>query len=256
MTEQFQAELSITDRAGIAAYRPSMKAQLLVGAATLAMIAPEALAQSAPKWDTHIEIGGRFGGDRQSGDVEVFVPLWQDQDSLLFGNIRGKFGSDGDIEGNFGLGYRTKYDGTWILGVNGYFDVLESQFDNVFYQGGIGLEALTEDFDFRVNGYFPESDPKAAPGAGLNRVVVVGNTIQLQTGIEQALWGFDGEVGWRLPLGSEDLEVRVFGGGFYFSGSQAPDVAGADRREGRRFCGKTRGVRVKRLLRSLCEESQ
>ena len=64
--------------------------------------------------------------------------------------------------------------------------------------------------------------------------MVVGNTIQLQTGIEQALWGFDGEVGWRLPLGDEDededLEVRVFGGGFYFSGSQAPDVAGPQAR--------------------------
>ena len=182
MTERLEANLSTVIGAGIAAYRPSMKAQLLVGAATLAMIAPDALAQSAPKWDAHIEIGGRFGGDRQSGDVEVFVPLWQDQDSLVFGNIRGKLGSDGDTEGNFGLGYRTKIDGAWILGVNGYFDVLETQFNNVFYQGGIGLEALTEDFDFRVNAYFPGSDPKAIVG-GPSRVMVVGNTIQLQTGV-------------------------------------------------------------------------
>jgi len=206
----------------------SFKTRLLVGVAAAALIADDARADdmSDSKWGAHIDLGGRIGADRQSGEVEIFLPVWQDYDSLIFGNLRGKFGSDDDIEGNFGLGFRTQVNGDWILGANAFFDILDSEYDNTFIQGGVGLEALTEDWDFRVNGYFPESDREPIAGGG--RVMVTGTLIQLMGRHEQALWGVDGEVGYRLPLfgDSEDFEVRVFAGGFYFDADSVQEIAG------------------------------
>jgi len=226
MTTALAASARISTLSGSFSRSLSFKTKLLVGVAAAALVADDARAEDK-KWDAHIDLGGRVGADRQSGEVEIFVPILQNMDSLLFGNARGKFGSEGDLEGNFGLGFRTQVNGDWILGANAFFDILESENDNVFIQGGVGLEALTEDWDFRANGYFPESDAKSVAG-GSGMVVITGSTIQLLGMEERALWGFDGEVGYRLPFfgDSEDFEIRVFGGGFYFDADGVQEIAG------------------------------
>src|SRR4029077_14208722 len=57
-----------------------------------------------------------------------------------------------------------------------------------------------------------------------------GNTIQMVTESqsEKALYGFDGEVGWRVPLfpADGDFDVRVFAGGYYFTNSNVDTIAG------------------------------
>jgi len=229
MTTAPVASACISSLSGSFSRSLSFKTKLLVGVAAAALIADDARADemSDSKWGAHIDLGGRIGADRQSGEVEIFVPIWQDYDSLIFGNLRGKFGSDEDIEGNFGLGFRTQVNGDWILGANAFFDVLETEFDNTFYQGGVGFEALTEDWDFRVNGYFPDNGGDPIIG-GPGTVVVTGTTIQIRGTVEKALYGFDGEVGYRLPLfgDNEDFEIRIFGGGFYFDADGVEQIAG------------------------------
>ncbi|MFO1056256.1 MAG: inverse autotransporter beta domain-containing protein [Dongiaceae bacterium] len=134
-----------------------LRSRLLVGAAAVALVAPgagKALAQEA-KWQPWLEAGGMVGTNHSFGDVDIFVPIWQDQTSLLFGDFRGTFSSQPTQEGNFGLGYRTQVDPSWILGGYGYFDIQNSENDNLFYQATLGLEALSVDWDFRVNGYIP-----------------------------------------------------------------------------------------------------
>jgi hypothetical protein len=206
-----------------------LRSRLLVGVATIAIAAPvadRAVAQEA-KWQPWLEAGGMGGSDRSFGDVDMFVPVWQDPTSLLFADVRGRFSTDPSQEGNFGLGYRTQIDPEWILGGYGYFDLQNSENDNLFYQITLGAEAMSVDWDFRLNGYIPlnSSGYDVSSKAGLK---ISGNTIQMQAGEEKALYGFDGEVGWRIPIfpADGDVDVRAFVGGYYFNTSDVQTEAG------------------------------
>jgi hypothetical protein len=209
--------------------RVRLRARLLVGAAAIVLAAPvpqRAMAQEQPKWQPYVEAGGKVGTDRSLADVDLFIPIWQDQTSLLFGDLRGRFDNHGTNEGNFGLGYRTQVDPEWIVGGYGYFDIQGTDHDNTFYQVTLGLEALSVDWDFRANGYIPTNPHQSAPDEA--KLQINGNTIQLRAGNETALYGFDGEVGWRLPFfpADGDVDVRAYIGGYYFNGQDARVVAG------------------------------
>src|SRR5258707_3281459 len=174
------------------------------------------------KWSPYIELGG-MGGNRHSfGDVDIFIPLWQDQTSLLFGDLRGTFSTEPTQEGNFGLGYRTQLNTDWILGGYGYFDIQNSKNDNLYYQVTLGAELLSVDWDFRLNGYIPiNPDGGIVDNKTKAHIQISGNNIQLNSSTqkEQALYGFDGEVGWRVPVFpvDGDIDVRVFAGGYFFT---------------------------------------
>ena len=133
-----------------------LRARLLVGVAAAAMAAPatKALRRDAAKWSPYVEAGGMVG-THSFGDVDIFIPVWQDQTSLLFGDLRGTFSAQPTEEGNFGLGYRTQINPDWILGGYGYFDIQNSANDNLFYQVTLGVELKSVDWDFRLNGYIP-----------------------------------------------------------------------------------------------------
>ncbi|MFO1057279.1 MAG: inverse autotransporter beta domain-containing protein [Dongiaceae bacterium] len=207
-----------------------LRSRLLVGVATVALAAPgagKALAQEA-KWQPWLEAGGMVGTSHSFGDVDIFVPVWQDQTSLLFGDFRGTFSSQPTQEGNFGLGYRTQVDPSWILGGYGYFDIQNSENDNLFYQATLGLEALSVDWDFRVNGYVPFNAGAQSVDSTSGHIEINGNTIGITTGRERPLYGFDGEVGWRLPVfpAEGDLDARAFIGGYFFTNSDVDTIAG------------------------------
>src|SRR3569623_311491 len=112
--------------------RVRLRARLLVGVAAVAIAAPpahRALGQEQPKWQPWVEAGGMVGTDRSLGDVDLFIPVWQDQTSLLFGDLRGRFDNQGTNEGNFGLGFRTQVDPEWSIGGYGYFDIQGTDHD-------------------------------------------------------------------------------------------------------------------------------
>src|SRR5690242_1546682 len=211
-----------------------LRSRLLVGVAAAAMAVPlagKANAQTAPaKWSPWLELGGMVG-TRSFGDVDIFLPLWQDQGSLLFGDLRGTFSAQPTEEGNFGLGYRTQISPEWILGGYGYFDIANSPNDNLFYQVTLGVELKSVDWDFRLNGYIPiNPDGGNIKNNSNPSIHISGNTIQMQTESqgEKALYGFDGEVGWRVPLfpADGDFDVRVYAGGYYFTNSDVDVIAG------------------------------
>ncbi|MGB1087645.1 MAG: inverse autotransporter beta domain-containing protein, partial [Alphaproteobacteria bacterium] len=218
----------------------SNRGKLLAGVSVGALVAaPEAaLAMGGPKWGAHVELGGKFSEDRQIGSADFFMPLWQDQFSLLFADVRGRFDNNESLEGNFGLGYRRQVNKDWIVGGYAFYDIKESEFDNKFNQLTAGFEAMSEDWEFRINGYLPEDDVKPVSGAGggggTSSVRITGTTIQLVTpGIgsaEQAFYGGDVEVGFKVPLfdhNDDGKELRVFAGGFHFdSDMAAKEIAG------------------------------
>src|SRR5215510_16075357 len=131
--------------------RGRLRSRLLVGVAAVAVVAPlagNAWAQAAAtdKWQPFVELGGAGGSNFSFGDVDIFLPLWQDQTSLLFGDLRGTFTTQPSQEGNFGLGFRTQISPEWILGGYGYFDIQNSPNNNLFYQVTLGAELKSVDW--------------------------------------------------------------------------------------------------------------
>lgn len=173
----------------------------------------------ADKWSPWIEGGGFLSNERDRGEVTAFVPLLQNERGLLFADVKGKLFSESVKEGNFALGYRQMTEQGWNLGVWGGYDIRESETGNTFGQLAFGLEVLSVDYDARLNGYVPTSNPKA--GGGLTTIELAGSQILMTGGREVPLWGIDGEVGWRVPLenlgaDAERNEFRVYAGGYRF----------------------------------------
>lgn len=152
-------------------------------------------AQTA-KWPAWTEFGGAFGSDNsERGEVAIFVPVTQSDNSILFTEFRGKLFENDVREGNFALGYRKMRSSGWNLGIWGGFDIRATEEDNKFFQIAGGLEALSERWDLRANAYIPVTDPEASPG--LATVFLRGNQILMTGGEEMALYGVDGEIGYR-----------------------------------------------------------
>ena len=171
------------------------------------------------KWGAHLDVEAKPGNKRSLAEGDLFLPLWQDGRSLLFGNLRGRFDNDDAGEGNLGLGVRRMYEAGWNLGGYGYFDRRKTENGNYFDQATFGGEALGRDWDLRVNAYLPYGDKvrdlgtTSTASVSANTVVVSSVTTQ-----ERALKGYDAEIGWRVPLFDADgpSQLRVYAGGYQF----------------------------------------
>lgn len=189
---------------------------LATGACLFAMPFAHA-ADFATKWGAHLELEGRASSSRALGDAGLFAPLWQNETSLLFADFRARFDDNASREGNFGIGLRHMLDNGWNIGGYGYFDVRRSGYDNTFRQLTIGVEALSTDFDLRFNGYLPIGQRAYDIGQAAT-ASISGTNVWIRGTEERALAGFDGEIGWRLPILGPDeaTQIRAYAGGFYF----------------------------------------
>lgn len=171
-------------------------------------------------------------GNEAFGSFDLFLPMLGDTDRLLFLDARASFGSEQEIEqGSLGLGYRFRHANGWVYGVNGYFDYLNSRYDNGFTQIGLGVEALSQDWELRANGYLPVGDVEAAL-ASANAALIEAGRLIFRAGEETALQGVDGEIGYRLPfLSPDDLtQIKLFAGGYWYTGEDIEDVPGVSAR--------------------------
>jgi hypothetical protein len=184
---------------------------------TFCLLSGTAAAQD--KWGSHLDFEAKPGTKRSLGEGDLFVPLWQDGRSLVFGNFRGRFDNDSGREGNLGVGVRRMYEGGWNLGGYGYFDRRKTENDNYFNQATFGAEALGRDWDLRANAYLPYGDRvKSGPTdtlASLSGTAVVVSSTDSE---ERALKGFDAEIGWRVPFFDVEAprQLRVYAGGYRF----------------------------------------
>jgi len=194
-----------------------------------------AVDQANRKWGPHLDIELRKGNKRSIARAEAFLPLQQDATSLLFADIRGMKDSLQNHEGNIGLGYRQIISNglgghDWILGGYGFLDIRYSAAGNRFWQAALGVEALSEKFDFRSNVYLPQSSAKQISGTAAVNGVVVGTQLRL-VGFgnvrERALPGFDAEIGYKLPILENQIDAfKLYGGGYYFDAKGYRTVAG------------------------------
>ena len=182
----------------------------------------------APKWEGHIELEGKLGTDRDLGEVAVFIPVLQNEDSMLFTDLRFRMDDNDSKEFNIGLGYRKIVGSDLVVGGYAFYDRRRTPNDNSFNQATIGVEALKTDYEARINAYIPESTEEDIGGVGVTRAVATGGNIQLQTfgnGTERALPGFDAELGFKLDLTS-NLDLWTYGGGYYFDADDFEKVSG------------------------------
>ncbi|MCZ4282408.1 inverse autotransporter beta domain-containing protein [Kiloniella laminariae] len=208
---------------GITAYLPFT---------TISLSAEEVKEQqnvSTDKWGAHIEVEGKYGTDRHIGESILFVPLFQNEDSMVFLDLRGKLDNNQSREANVGLGYRQIVNEDWLVGGYGFYDRRHSPEGNDFNQMTFGAEALTENLDLRVNGYLPFGDTTKT-SSKFDSVQLNGSSITMQEGQERALKGFDGEVGHTLPVLSlmpdKSDEMRVYLGGYHFWEEGVDNVTG------------------------------
>ncbi|QDT34046.1 inverse autotransporter beta domain-containing protein [Thalassoglobus polymorphus] len=164
-----------------------------------------------------IDLGLKGGNDRSLLNVRAFLPLWQNDIDFVFADIRGRFDDKESSQGEFGLGYRTFISPEWIFGIYGYYDLLKTNQRNRFNQFTTGIEFLSEDWDVRLNGYFPNEGGKPSKSAnGISNGTIISNAYQ-----ERAATGFNTEVGKRIVhWGRYDSnELRWFVGYYHLENS-------------------------------------
>ncbi len=205
-------------------------ASALLLAASLAAACPA--GAQFDQWRPYAELEARMGDDVELGLFELFFPLWQDSDSLLFVDARGYQDDASAAEGNWGLAFRTILPSDWVFGVNGFFDYRRTEFGNDFSQGAFGFELLDVNKGFRLNGYIPDGEVKSAAGAATT--AISGGTIVVLPGLEASYYGLDAEAEyllWRRDgyrLGGLDLELWGAAGVFHFDNNTAgfTDITG------------------------------
>lgn len=178
-------------------------------------------------WQPYVAAQGNFGNENTQGIGQLMMPLYQDGQSLLFADIRGRWDDQSNTEGNFGLALRKLVDPNWFFGLYGFYDYRRTQYGNKFSQGSLGIEAMSVRYEARLNGYIPESGAKTANAA--STAEFDNGTIFVRGGLERAYYGVDGEIGallWEEAAGN--MEFRGFVGGYYFNtqGDGFPSIAG------------------------------
>ena len=186
-------------------------------------------AETAPKWNAHVDLEGKAGSKRHLGEVDLFLPLAQDERTLLFADLRTRIDDNESREGNFGMGLRHMLEADWNLGAYGYFDRRRSELHSYFNQVTLGAEALSPDWDLRANAYLPLGRRSRETGS-FATATLEGTSAFITSGgsEERSLAGFDAEIGWRVPVFALEsgVALRVFGGGYHFTADGVPDVTG------------------------------
>ncbi len=178
-----------------------------------------------------LSFGGRFSSDVQEYTIDALVPVWKPKDSIVFVDLRGTFLEDIEQELNVGLVVRhLLQDPGLILGFNTYYDTRWTEDDNTFDQVGVGVEILSSWVDFRANYYSPLTDEKVLSDSPLTSSRIDGNrlmttTTRLRT-YEDALEGYDVELGVWLPYLSRRMPTALFVGHYDFSSRYEDDLEG------------------------------
>ena len=196
-----------------------MRKALVVIAASL----PGVAIADEYMYQPHINILVKPGNSRTITSPEIFLPLQQNSNALLFADIRAMFDGHGNKEGNIGLGYRRLLpNDEMIYGVYGFFDRRQSQNEAYHSQITLGTELLTNTWDARANLYVPITKEKvidlldvSTSLAGTGLLVSAGNYR------EKGLFGGDLEVGYQVLPG-----LRLYSAGFMFGGSGTETMYG------------------------------
>jgi len=167
------------------------------------------------KYQPYLEIGGAKYFNQvanASGVCDLFIPLLQRADQLLFADLRIFGRSSGSSEGNLHLGYRKLYPATKkLFGIYGAFDHKKSIVGGAFNQLTLGFEYWQDRWFIGVNAYKPIGKTTAykeiilKPESEKIESFIITKTITNKY-YERALPGVDAELGFAI---TDKLMSRV-----------------------------------------------
>ena len=169
-----------------------------------------------------LTLGGRAGEDVQEYVADALVPIWKPGRAIVFLNPRGTFLEDDEQELNVGLvARRLSWKQRVILGANAYYDTRWTESGNQFEQVGGGIEILSRWVALRANYYYPLTDEKVEreivevtrTRSGSRRTA----TTTLFRTYEEALEGYDAEIGVWVPYLSRHVPTALYVGWYDFS---------------------------------------
>ncbi|KKC39674.1 hypothetical protein WH87_05865 [Devosia epidermidihirudinis] len=195
--------------------------------AAMGALAPSyAFAQAAPP-RLELQVGG---GENASVSGGVFVPFMLPDGQVLFADGWLDYQDGGAVYGSIGGGYRQQV-GDWVLGVNGALEFATSPYGFNYQQISAGLEALSTQFEFRLNGHAPIGTTSNEVDA-LSKAKISNGAFVINQGYEVALYGLEAEAGIRLPVFPEDSPnaLKLYAGAYVQGSERTETVAGVSLR--------------------------
>ena len=179
--------------------------------------------------------GGHVAGDTVGRNDSIsFIglsPYFSAGNSLIFGDTRLGRANEGGLVWSFGSGYRY-YLEDWdvVLGGNGYYD-RDHLSGTYLNQWGVGAEVLAHAWELRGNYYQTFGDSFALTSQtvkpGSSAFTGSNLTFTRVDAFSEGLQGFDTEAGILLPGDfAERIDLRAFGGGYYYDGNTAQSFGG------------------------------
>lgn len=187
------------------------------------------------KWFPYIAgnytLGGEFAEHLNSVYFDSLTPLAWPDNTLLLLNTRTSYDDNNELDSSYGLVARHLLPAQEvIIGVNGYYNLIDSQYDNSFNSFGFGAEVLTHWVDMRFNYYLPQDDQYVVDtttnrssrrtATGLATRTITSSTY------EAALEGWNAEIGFLIPGLDKYMETRIFGGYYYYDNPFGSDYEG------------------------------
>ncbi|OYZ36958.1 MAG: hypothetical protein B7Y25_05910 [Alphaproteobacteria bacterium 16-39-46] len=196
---------------------------LIISLSCLGLNSSSGEHESSLKWNPKAHVNLKTGTQRNLGQIGILSPLGQDDVSMLFMDARFMRDSQKNMEGNFGVGYRSlNIIPDKILGIYGFFDDRYSKHKNLLYQITFGAELLSTTWDYRLNTYWPLSSPKDIKGGPLKKHYI-GYELYETSQKEIPLKGLDYEIGRTVPR-LEDLSL--YAGGYHFGARHSKPMNG------------------------------
>ncbi len=157
---------------------------------------------------------------------DMFVPLWQSPENLVFTHLRLFDRTGKPFEGNAHFGYRhLAPEREHLYGIYGAFDRKRTDFGNYFNQLTFGVEGWFRNLFIGGNYYQPIGETSRL--IGLTDVTAELDRIQNNIWInrsnlyEKSMGGGDAEVGYELVKG-----LVGYIGGYYFSAKDTTSICG------------------------------
>jgi hypothetical protein len=183
-------------------------------------------------------------GDDFIGQAGILYPFRNTEDSLWFTDFRYRISEDDVDEWNLGLGYRKKIDTAenTIAGIYAYKDRRE-EYDHYWDMWTVGGEILTDQWDFRLNGYITDDDQVLAPGStagGSSFKVRPEDQVLVYTSGNEVYYksmnGLDIELGKRFTETETIFKnVGIYAKLFRFFESDTPTITGRQIRIDKQF---------------------
>jgi hypothetical protein len=162
---------------------------------------------------------------RNNSETKLLIPFYQNENASQLGylDLRGKIDNSTAHQADLIAGYRKLLSNTsflnqpqWIIGVYGGISSHYNYRKNELQQKILGIEALSQIYDFRVNFYIAKNKEKSI---GEDSVALDDTDLLYDYDItslkrQKALDGFDYELGYKLPISKFDL--KIYAGGYYY----------------------------------------